>query len=58
MPMQGTVIDVGVNVGNHKPFYAKHTWAGRIYPLEPNPRACRLLEQNIATNEGCAGPNY
>jgi FkbM family methyltransferase len=50
--MDSTVIDVGANVGNHTLFYAWHTYAKLIYPLEPNPRCRRLLEANIASNPG------
>jgi len=50
IPMNCSVIDVGANVGNHTIFYAKYTWARRIYPFEPNPKARELLRRNIASN--------
>jgi len=50
IPMNCSVIDVGANVGNHTIFYAKYTWAKRIYPFEPNPKARNLLCRNIASN--------
>jgi len=52
IPMHGTVLDIGANLGNHTLFYAQHTWAGRIYSFEPNPRARHLLARNIAANDG------
>lgn len=48
--MQSTVIDVGANVGNHTIFYAMHTWAGLVYPFEPNIEARRLLLSSLSGN--------
>lgn len=44
------VVDVGANIGNHVVWYARHLGASRIYPVEPNPAALALLEQNINAN--------
>lgn len=45
-------IDIGANVG----FFSIHlalrpTWQGRVFAIEPNPRAFDFLEQNIAHND-------
>lgn len=52
IPMNGTVIDIGANIGNHTLFYATHTRASLIYPLEPNREARELLQKNLAANPG------
>jgi FkbM family methyltransferase len=50
IPAKSTVIDVGANVGNHTIFYARHSPAARVYPMEANPKACGILRMNIAQN--------
>jgi FkbM family methyltransferase len=50
IPMDSTVIDVGANIGNHTLFYARYTWAARVYPLEPNPPARAMLLQSVTSN--------
>jgi FkbM family methyltransferase len=44
------IVEVGANIGNHVVWYARHLDAERIYPVEPNPEALRLLDANIAAN--------
>ncbi|SEJ70948.1 methyltransferase, FkbM family [Pseudooceanicola nitratireducens] len=44
------IVEVGANIGNHVVWYARHLDAERIYPVEPNPEALTLLEQNIDAN--------
>ncbi len=44
------VVEVGANIGNHVVWYARQLGAERIYPVEPNPAAVALLEENIAAN--------
>ncbi|WP_088625887.1 FkbM family methyltransferase [Oceanicola sp. 22II-s10i] len=44
------IVEVGANIGNHVVWYARHLDAGRIYPVEPNPEALRLLDANIEAN--------
>lgn len=50
IPMQSTVLDVGANIGNHTLFYAMHTWAGVVYPFEPNRVARELLLSSLREN--------
>ncbi|HEY2132315.1 MAG TPA: FkbM family methyltransferase [Acetobacteraceae bacterium] len=52
IPHGCTVVDCGANVGNHTLFYARHTVAGRVYPLEANPLTCEILRKNIGANTG------
>lgn len=51
IPFKGVVIDVGANVGNHTMFYARHTRAAAVYPLEPNPAARAILLTTLAEND-------
>lgn len=46
----GTFIDIGANVGNHSLFAAMVLGATRVVPFEPNPKAYRLLVQNVLAN--------
>lgn len=46
----GTFIDIGANVGNHTLFASMVLKAGRVVPFEPNPKAYRLLVQNVLAN--------
>jgi FkbM family methyltransferase len=50
IPMGSTVLDIGANIGNHTIFYAKFTWAKRVYAFEPNPKARTFLEENVSQN--------
>ena len=45
-----SIVEVGANIGNHVVWYARHLDASRIFPVEPNPEALNLLEQNIDAN--------
>lgn len=45
------IVEVGANIGNHVIWYARNLNADRIYPVEPNPEAIALLDQNIAAND-------
>ncbi len=46
----GTYVDVGANVGNHAVYLGALLGAERMHVFEPNPRAARVLEVNIALN--------
>jgi len=48
------IVEVGANIGNHVVWYARHLDAERIYPVEPNPEALKLLDANIEANGICA----
>ena len=50
VPKGGNLIDVGANIGNHVVWYAQHLSPATILPVEPNPAAIALLEENIAAN--------
>ena len=50
LPEGGTFVDIGANVGNHSLYAAMFHGAGRVIPLEPNPKAYRLLLQNMLIN--------
>jgi FkbM family methyltransferase len=52
---QSTVVDVGANVGNHTIFYAQHTPAKRVYPIEANPAAIDILSKTVAGNPRLQG---
>ena len=43
VPMGGTFVDIGANIGNHSLFAALFLNASRIVPVEPNPRCLRLM---------------
>lgn len=45
------IIEVGANIGNHVVWYAQHLAPASILPVEPNPAAIKLLEENIEANE-------
>ena len=49
-PKGGTFVDIGANVGNHSLFAAMFLGAGKVVPFEPNPRAYRLLINNVLVN--------
>ena len=44
------IVDVGANVGNHVVWYAQHLAPAAVLPVEPNPAAIAILEQNIEAN--------
>jgi len=44
----GTIIDVGANVGVFALWAATHYPGARILAVEPSPRSCRFLRENIA----------
>ena len=50
-PKGGTFVDIGANVGNHSLFAALFFDAGKIIPFEPNPKAFRLLIENVLVND-------
>lgn len=45
------ILEVGANIGNHVVWYARYLGAERIYPVEPNPEALSILNQNIDAND-------
>jgi FkbM family methyltransferase len=45
-----TIIDVGANIGNHTVFFSAVCRAAEVHSFEPNPRAFRILERNVAIN--------
>jgi len=49
-PEGGTFVDIGANVGNHSLYAARFLKAGRVLPFEPNPKAFRLLIENVLLN--------
>lgn len=49
-PPGGIFADFGANVGNHGLYAALFCHASRVIPVEPNPRAWRLLLANILAN--------
>lgn len=49
-PLGGIFVDIGANVGNHSLFVASFLSPMLVIPVEPNPRAYRLLLANVALN--------
>lgn len=45
------ILEVGANIGNHVVWYAQNLNAARIYPVEPNPSALKILRENISANK-------
>lgn len=45
------VVDVGANIGNHTIWFCKVLNAEKIYPVEPNPVALALLDENLHENK-------
>jgi len=43
MPPGGVFCDIGANIGNHSLYMALFGGAGRVIPMEPNPKAIQLL---------------
>lgn len=50
LPMGGTFLDIGANVGNHSIYAGLFCGADKIIPFEPNPLAYRLLVLNLVMN--------
>lgn len=50
VPKGGRIVEVGANIGNHVVWYAQHLAPKAILPIEPNPAAIGLLNENIAAN--------
>lgn len=50
MPAGGAYLDVGANVGNHLIYVAKFCRPAEIIAVEPNVRALKFLEINLALN--------
>lgn len=44
------IIDIGANVGNHTIFLNQLENVKAIYPVEPNPRAVKIMFRNIELN--------
>lgn len=51
VPQSGEFIDIGANIGNHSLYFAMFMGARRVIPIEPNPKAFRLLIQNVLVND-------
>lgn len=49
LPQHAVMLDVGANIGNHALFL--HPNCSAVHCFEPNPRALRRLEENIALND-------
>lgn len=47
-PIQGTIVDVGANIGNHTLFFATHTTCRRIVAFEPHPDNMEVLRANVS----------
>lgn len=45
-----TIIDIGANVGNHSVYFSKFFNARLIFPIEPIPKAYKLLLANLCLN--------
>ena len=50
---QGTILDIGANIGNHTVFFAAFLNAQMIYALEPLEENFRVLANNIAPFSNC-----
>lgn len=48
--LQGTVIDVGANIGNHTVFFGMFTSVEQVIAVEPHQPAAEYLRDNIAVN--------
>lgn len=52
IPVDGTFVDIGANVGIYTLYVAKHlSDKGRVISFEPNPRAHDRLSKNVSLNE-------
>lgn len=49
-PPGGVFVDIGANFGHHGLYAALFCHATRVYPVEPNPSAWRLLLANVLAN--------
>ena len=50
IPVNGSFLDVGANIGNHSVAVAKLRPDVTVIPIEAEPRAVRILRENIALN--------
>jgi FkbM family methyltransferase len=50
MPLGGTYVDIGANVGNHALYVAAFLSPMKVIPFEPNVAAYKLLLANVAMN--------
>lgn len=50
VPVNGAFLDVGANIGNHSVAVAKLRPDVTVIPIEAEPRAARILEENIGLN--------
>lgn len=50
LPKGSLVLDVGANIGNHTVYFSKVLGLS-VIAFEPNPRAQRLLKENVRINE-------
>lgn len=50
MPLGGTYVDIGANVGNHALYVAAFLSPIKVIPFEPNVAAYKLLLANVAMN--------
>jgi FkbM family methyltransferase len=50
MPLGGTYVDIGANVGNHSLYVAAFLSPAKVIPFEPNVAAYKLLLANVAMN--------
>lgn len=50
MPLGGTYVDIGANVGNHALYVAAFLSPVKVIPFEPNVAAYKLLLANVAMN--------
>jgi FkbM family methyltransferase len=46
-----SIVEVGANIGNHVVWYGRNLNVEKIYPVEPNPKAIALLDENIKVND-------
>lgn len=47
---QGTVIDIGANIGNHSIYFLKECGAGKVIAFEPVAETFHILKKNIEIN--------
>lgn len=48
--VQGTVLDIGANIGNHTLYFVNECKAGKVYVFEPSPETFNVLKKNIEIN--------
>ena len=49
--MDGDILDVGANVGQHSVFFATHCTSGYVYAYEPNAESFMVLSKNKHVNK-------